>query len=104
MLINNMRKEILKTIIKENPEAVLVKNKYKVLYGMLRRIYPNFIESIPKDKFIQIIFDAINGNRDWQMLTEGFDKEIKTILSQRKQIDMGYLPGYNEDIKKLKTL
>jgi len=98
------RKEIIQKIISEKPDAVLVVNKYKVLYGMLKRIYPEQIEKIPKEIFIDIIFDAVNGNRDWQIATEGKDKENKMILSQQKKIEMGYLPGYRKDIKKLSTL
>jgi len=98
------RKDVLNKIINERPDAVLVKNKYLVIYGMLKRMYPNQIEKIPKQIFIDIIFDAVNGNRDWQTLTEGFDKENKKRLSQEKMIEMGYTPGYNQDIKKLQTL
>lgn len=78
----NRRKEILQQIIKEKPHAVLVKNKYKVIYGMLKRIYPNNIAKIPEQIFLDIIFDTVNGNRDWQMLTEGYDKENKEKLRQ----------------------
>jgi len=98
------RKEIIQKIIKERPDAVFVKNKYLVLYGMLKRIYPEQIEKIPKEVFIDIIFDAVNGNRDWQTLTEGQDKENKMILSQKKKLEMGYTPGFRKDIKKLSTL
>lgn len=79
----NKRVEILEQIIKEKPTAVLVANKYKVIFGMLKRLYPNQIEKIPQKIFIDIIFDAVNGNRDWQTLTEGCDKENKEILRQQ---------------------
>lgn len=76
----NRRKRIISEIILEKPEAVLVVNKYNVLFGMLKRIYPNEINKIPKPIFMDIIFDAVNGNRDWQMLTEDCDKENKNKL------------------------
>jgi len=98
------RKQIISKIINERPDAVLVKNKYQVLYGMIKRMYPDHIDKIPKQIFIDIIFDAINGNRDWQVLTEGQDKENKSRLSQEKMIEMGYLPGLKQNIKKLQTL
>ena len=78
----NKRKIILQQIIKEKPHAVLVKNKYKVLFGMLKRLYPNQIDKIPEQIFIDLIFDAVNGNREWQTLTEGYDKENKEKLRQ----------------------
>ena len=89
--MRNQRKHILQQIINEKPEAVLVKNKYKVILGMLKRIYPmNFkkISEVVTDKILlDIIFDAINGNRDWQYMTEGHDKETKKILSQQYIVD-----------------
>ena len=77
-----MRKEILQTIIKENPNAVLVKNKYKVLAGMVRRMYPNNYEKLPVEVWEKIIFDVVNGDRDWRNETMGFDKEVKEVKRQ----------------------
>ncbi len=94
------RKEIIQNIIKEKPEAILVKNKYKVLVGVIRRIYPNSFEKISPKIWEDIIFDAVNGNRDWQMLTEGYDKENKQKLDQQWRVDNGYIPNFNKvDIK-----
>lgn len=60
-----MRKEILAQIIKEKPEAVLVKNKYKVLVGMVKRLYPNNFDKIPLRIWEDIAYDLVNGDRDW---------------------------------------
>lgn len=83
----NRRVVILEQIIKEKPHAILVENKYKVILGMLKRLYPNQIEKIPDLIFLDIIFDAVNGNRDWQFLTEGCDKENKEKLRQQFVVD-----------------
>jgi len=77
-----MRKEILSAIIKENPNAVLVKNKYKVLRGLIKRMYPNNYEKLPPDIWEKIIYEVVNGDRDWRFLTEGMDKENKERLRQ----------------------
>ena len=77
-----MRKEILAQIIKEKPEAVLVKNKYKVLVGMVKRLYPNNFDKIPLRIWEDIAYDLVNGDRDWRTLTEGQDKENKVRLEQ----------------------
>jgi len=89
-----MRKEILKQIIKEKPEAVLVKNKYKVLVGMIRRMYPNNFEKLPVDVWEKIAFDLINGDRDWRILTIGRDKENKERLAEQKREEYGGLSSY----------
>jgi hypothetical protein len=75
-----MRKEVLSQIIKEKPEAKLVKNKYKVLVGMIRRMYPNNFENLPLDVWEKIAFDLVNGDRDWRILTHGEDEEEKKRL------------------------
>lgn len=100
----NRRKQILQKIISEKPDAVLVSNKYKVIVGLVKRLHPNEFEKISLAKWEEIVFDAINGNRDWQSLTEGMDKENKKVLSQQWQIDEGYQPGLQQDLKKLSTL
>lgn len=78
-----MRKEIIAQIIKERPDAVLVKNKYKVLAGMIKRMYPQHFEKIDYKIWEDIIYDAVNGDRDWRVETEGFDKKNKQRLEQQ---------------------
>lgn len=77
------RKEILDKIIKDKPEAVLVKNKYKVLVGMIKRMYPNNFEKLPLNIWEDIAFDLINGDRDLRLLTEPFDRENKDRLMEK---------------------
>ena len=82
----NNRAPIIKRIIERNIEGGLVKNKYKVIGVMLLELHPE-LNAIPKDKMTSIIKDAVNGNRDWQALTEGMDKENKEIFSQQWIVD-----------------
>ena len=84
-----MRKELC-DIIKENPRASLVKNKYKVLAGMVRRMFPNNYEKLPPEIWEKIIYEVVNGDREWRTLTEGKDKENKTILEANKLEELGY--------------
>lgn len=89
----NRRKQILIGIIKDKPEAVLVKNKYKVLLGMLKRVHPSvFLATdssapITNERWESIIFDIVQGNRDWQQLSEGCDKENKVQLQEQWVVD-----------------
>ena len=85
------RKEILNNIIKEKPEAVLVKNKYKVLVGMIRRMYPNNFEKISTNVWEEIAFELINGDRDLRLLTENFDRENKDKLMEQHREYFGGL-------------
>lgn len=78
-----MRKELIQKIIDKNPDAVLVKNKYKVLTGLVKRMYPNNYEKISPKMWEDIIYAVVNGDRDWRILTQGKDKENKEILRQQ---------------------
>lgn len=84
-----MRKEILKNIIDTRPEAKLVAHKYRVLAGMAQKMYPE-LKEIPQLKLADIVFDIVNGDRDWRLLTEGEDKENKDKLEEKKLQELGY--------------
>ena len=74
------RIDIINQIIKERPEAVLVKNKYKVLVGVIRRRYPEQFEKIPLKIWEDITFDMVNADREWRTATKGQDEENKKEL------------------------
>ena len=83
------RKKILEQIIKERPDAVEVKNKYRVLTGMLRRMFPTDFEKIEKTKWEEIIFECVNADRDLRKLSEGKDTDNKNRLEE-KWLDENY--------------
>lgn len=85
----NWRKGEIEKVLAANPKAYLVANKYKVLRVILTRRYPMLLE-LNQEALLDIIFDAVNGNRDWQMLTEGHDVENKNRLEQEFKIGEGY--------------
>lgn len=77
-----MRKEIIQNIVKDREDARLVKNKYKVLVGLIRRKYPNEYGKIDKGIWEDIAFDLVNGDRDWRLATEDYDRQEKDRLEQ----------------------
>jgi hypothetical protein len=92
-----MRKEIIQKIIDERPDAVLVKNKYKVISGMIKRMFPEQYSKIDYKLWEDILYEAINADRDWRMLTEGKDKN-KQILADEWKINNGYMPNQKLNI------
>jgi len=86
---HNHRKETIQRILDERPDGRLVANKYKVLVGMLKRRYKS-LATVEYGTLVDIVFDAVQGNREWQMLTEGYDTENKEALSQAWKIEQGY--------------
>lgn len=89
MAKKNWRRPALQDILARRPDGYLVANKYKVIIGMLRRRYPE-LDSLDRSRLEDIVFDAVNGNRDWQMLTEGHDQEAKRRLEQEWKMGEGY--------------
>ena len=91
---HNWRKRVLKDILDKNPKGYLVANKYKVLIGMLNRKYPE-LAGIDYRRLQDIVFDAVNGNRDWQQISEGHDKLNKIVRDQEWKMEHGYhdFPG-----------
>ncbi len=97
------RRQIIENIIKERPhDAILVQNKYKVIAGVVRRIFPELKEITElepvivngksvKDKLVDIIYEAVNADRDWRLATEGMDKENKERLEVEYLKNNGYI-------------
>ena len=73
--------EILRQIINEREGARLVKNKYRVIMGVIKRLYPEY-ELISKEKWENIVYDIISLDRTWRLYTEDYDKENKKRLSE----------------------
>lgn len=85
----NWRREAIARVLRDNPEGRLVANKYRVLRAILVRRYPE-LQGLDRNRLLDVIFDAVNGNRDWQMMTEGYDTENKKVHEQQWKIDQGY--------------
>lgn len=84
----------IETMVSRYPDASLVKNKYKVISASIMQCYP-VTKDLGRATMEAIIDDAIHLDRKWRQLTEGKDQENKKILSQEKQIELGYEPGFN---------
>ena len=77
------------SILKKRPDAYLVANKYKVLSAIIKRRHP-IVANLSEKTLTDIIFDAVQGNREWQQLSEGHDALQKQIRDQQWRIDHGY--------------
>lgn len=82
-------------------------NKNKGIANLLAEKY--HIE-IPKDKRDDFISDVLSADRYWRKTLEdepslrGKDYMTKEEMAQKKQIELGYMPGFEESIKKLNEL
>lgn len=82
-------------------------NKNKFIARLLQKKYPFELESISLQRLEDIVVDCSTFDRAWRKCLEenpslqGHDYSEKAVLEQKKQIDLGYSPGYQQDIKTL---
>lgn len=102
----SMKNEII-SYLKEDPRFRERANKNKGIANLLAEKY--HLE-IPKDKRDDFIADVLSADRLWRLaLSEdetlrGGDYGDGENLAQKKQIELGYMPGFEESIKKLNNL
>lgn len=59
---------------------------------------------------IELVKDFNSADRYWRLLTaaheglRGTDYDTKQIVEQRKELSLGYQPGYNQDLKVARML
>ncbi len=87
---NNLLKESLKDVLFKYQEANMVEHRYRTLRTSLMVAYPKLIEGTDKEVMINFLQDAIYLDRQLRKETEGKQELLKTILSQEKQIELGY--------------
>ena len=101
-------KQQIKHLLEINLEARERSNRYRVVWYILYQRYHN--ETIDKKMFLEVGPEIESINRCIRQLQQydeslrGKDYDEGKILSQEKQIELGYRPGFLQDIKKLKTL
>ena len=67
------------------PESKLVKNRYRTLKALLKEKYPDICVD---DGVIEFMRDVIYNDREIRKDTEGMEQELKTILSQERQLEL----------------
>lgn len=81
------------------PSLKDIENRYKALEILLQKDYQPIVKSVSVDSFRQFLRDVIYLDRELRRETEGEQEDLKEILSQEKQIELGYEPGYNQKLK-----
>jgi len=102
-------KERIFDLLSEKPEARERKNRHRVLRYFVRKDIAG-AKDLTDDTIDAIVTLGNSVDRLTRMLQledetmRGTDWEDREQLSQQKQIDLGYVPGIERDIKKLATL
>lgn len=86
----NRLKKSLRNLINNRKDARLVVNRYRTVRAVLCEEYPGTVVIIPKEKMLDIIKSTLYVDRLLRQETEGEEEELKRILSEEKQIELGY--------------
>lgn len=86
---HSLHKSRITSLLKENKEAYLTKNRYRVIRHALLQDYP-FLKELSKETVCQMLKDVCYLDREVRFQTEGHDEIIKTQLSQEKVLSLGY--------------
>ncbi len=108
-------KETVEEYLKSEPKFRERRNKDIGFVNLLARRYGTLgillkREEIDHKTMVAIIQDAASMDRAWRQILEhdetlrGNDYGEKTKLEQETQLELGYTPGFEADIKKLETL
>lgn len=92
----SLAKDLQKVL--EIPDAHEVKNRYRTIRYALRGRWGHLVDSVSKESMCEFLKDVVYLDRKLRKLTEGEEEELKETLSQEKQIELGYTPGYYKDI------
>lgn len=99
----DIKTQILK-IVSEEEEARLTKNRLKVMYRVLKDHYPTLFRDISPHGMEAFLHTVEYTSRKVREATEDYDQETKKRLSQKYQINLGYSPGHDRDVKILRQL
>ena len=96
--------EEVKTLLENEPKGRERSHKNRALAYIIRRKYQQMF-AIDNDLVADIIAEASSYDRAWRMVLmenehlRGSDYEENQVLEEIKQLELGYTPGYNKDIK-----
>lgn len=113
MIFNNMATHYdeIKGLLEKMPRARERSNKNRFLATLLHRKYESRLQTDSSVNIVEnIIVAAASYDRVWRQVLQhepnlrGSDYDKKQELEELKQLDLGYVPGHEADIKKLKNL
>lgn len=89
-------------LLKQYPEYRSVKKRYDAIALILQGKYPKIKKN--REVMARLFKDVVYIDRKLRAMTESEEVEEKKILSQERQLEMGYEVGHLQDIKMLETL
>jgi len=97
-------KQEIENYLEEEPRFRERKNKDRGIVNLLIKHHP-ILETVPKEILIDMVKEYNSMDRYWRMITleredlRGNDYDTKEIVSQEKQIQLGYESNYYNNIR-----
>lgn len=72
-----------------------------------KKTWDGHLSAFTLPELTDLVKDHNSADRAWRLIIDahkelrGSDYEDKKILEQKKQLDLGYTPGYHQDVKQL---
>ena len=79
---------VLSETILSNPEARLVKNRYRLMRKAILDQFPQTFEGISKETMLELLKDVCTLDREIRLFTQGYDQENKDLLEQEKLVEI----------------
>lgn len=101
-------KQRVKALLESEPKARERRYRYRAVWKILHDIYHK--DTWGQETFLIVgpeigsVIRLINQFQQHNKELRGIDYDDKKKLVQAKQIELGYEPGYHQDVKKLKAL
>lgn len=102
MMAKKTEKPIVKALsklLKLNPQAGLVENRYRSLGFVINNHYQLQNYGLSSETIKAMIRDVVTLDRAMRKLTEGQETELKRRLAQEEMLDLDYTPLHHEDLK-----
>lgn len=78
----NKYKRKVNEFMETNPNAKKLENHYKLMYAILKDIYPNSFEMISKETMLEVLYDVIYLDRYMRNKRVGYQNELKKELAK----------------------
>ena len=94
----------LQKVLDADPITHKVENRYNTLRAALRDKYPDLVANTDKTQMLDFLKDVVYLDRKLRQLTEGEEENLKQVLSEEAQVELGYHADHKQEVSKLQTL
>ena len=106
--MNKAKRKDMENFLEAEPQARERGNKHRTIANLILRWYPTV--DIDKGMLTDMVGEILSTDRMWRKVLEereelrGKDYDQGKRLADEKKMELGYTPGYHNDLKELDKL